>query len=73
MRLGLCSMSVDANTGNAFLDSYARQVNRLERDPNATAAYDAALEKQFNEIKAQPVVSNVFVYARCSSTLNRGC
>lgn len=46
-------MSVDANTGNAFLDSYARQINRLERDPNATAANDAALEKQFNEIKAQ--------------------
>ncbi len=46
-------MSVDANTGNAFLDSYARQINRLEKDPNATPEYDAALEKRFNEIKAQ--------------------
>ena len=46
-------MSVDANTGNAFLDSYARQINRLEKDPNATPEYDAALEKQFAAVKAQ--------------------
>jgi hypothetical protein len=46
-------MSVSTNTGNAFLDSYARQINRLEKDPNATADYDAALEKQFAAVKAQ--------------------
>jgi hypothetical protein len=46
-------MSVDANTGNAFLDSYARQINRLEKDPNATSEFDAALEKQFAAVKAQ--------------------
>ncbi len=46
-------MSVDANTGNAFLDSYARQINQLEKDPNATPEYDAALEKQFDAVKAQ--------------------
>ena len=46
-------MSVNANTGNAFLDSYAQQINLLEQDPNATPAYDAALEQEFNEIKAQ--------------------
>ena len=46
-------MSVSTNTGNAFLDSYARQINRLEKDPNETADYDAALEKQFAAVKAQ--------------------
>src|ERR1700694_3268416 len=46
-------MSVSTNSGNSFLDSYARQINRLEKDPNATADYDAALEKQFAAVKAQ--------------------
>ncbi len=46
-------MSLATNTGNAFLDSYARQINRLENDPNATPEYDKALEQQFAAIKAQ--------------------
>ncbi len=46
-------MSLATNTGDAFLDSYARQINRLEKDPNATAEYDKALEQQFAAIKAQ--------------------
>ncbi len=46
-------MSVSANTGNAFLDGYARQINVLERDPNATPEYNAGLEAQFALIAAQ--------------------
>src|SRR5262245_743254 len=51
------NMSVRANTGDAFLDAYARQVNALEAQARATSSdtpgYDAGLEKQFEAVKAQ--------------------
>jgi hypothetical protein len=43
-------MSVSTNTGDAFLNSYARQINRLEKDPSATCEYDKA--KQLAASKA---------------------
>jgi hypothetical protein len=46
-------MSVSANNGNAFLDDYARQINQLEKDPNATPEYGKKLEEAFAAIKAQ--------------------
>ena len=46
-------MSVSANTGNASLDSLARQINHLEQDPNATPGYDQALDAWFAAVKAQ--------------------
>jgi hypothetical protein len=46
-------MSVAENTGNKFLDSYAHQINSLERNPNATDEFDKGLEKEFALVKAQ--------------------
>ena len=49
-------MSLSANTGNAFLDAYARQIDRLEAQARSTSSdtrgYDAALEKEFEAVKA---------------------
>ncbi len=46
-------MSVSPNTGDASLNSIADQINRLERDPNATPEYDNALDAWFAAIEAQ--------------------
>jgi hypothetical protein len=46
-------MVLSVNTGNSFLDSYARQINLLEADPNATSDYNSGLEKVFEAIKEQ--------------------
>jgi hypothetical protein len=46
-------MSLDTHTGNAFLDDFAAQINKLEQDPNATPEYDKALEKPFAQMKVQ--------------------
>jgi hypothetical protein len=46
-------VSLNADTGNAFLDAYARQIDELENNPNATRAYDKGLEAEFDKIKAQ--------------------
>jgi Calpain family cysteine protease len=46
-------MSVSTNTGNAFLNDYARQINALEANPNATPEFDAGLEAHFAAVKAQ--------------------
>jgi trimeric autotransporter adhesin len=46
-------MTLATNTGNAVLDAYAKQINALEDDPNATPDYDAALETWYAAVKAQ--------------------
>src|SRR5277367_5950757 len=51
-------MTVDASAGNAYLNSYASQINSLEADPNTTSDDDATLEKQFDALKAQVLGSD---------------
>src|SRR6201999_4564291 len=51
-------MTLPTNDGNAFLDSWAAQINALEKDPNATPQYDQQLEAEFALVKAQILGSN---------------
>jgi Calpain family cysteine protease len=63
-------MSVSTNNGNPFLDDYARQINALEANPNATSEYDAGLEAQFAAVKAQILGSQGAQTPSAASTPN---